>query len=112
MLNMKKKLILWLCKTWKVDLVEPINQETRISYTYKMKNPILIEDVATFSRHSVPSHMFDDCMAQIKTEMTLRMIKHLVDRDIITFDMVEQPTINGDIKFRCSFYAAKSHEQF
>lgn len=102
---MKKKFILWLCKVFKVELVEPIKQINRVEYIHEKHPYTLIQDVVRLNRFSFPTGTQDHFITLEKRDMLYRCMQQLEEKNIISFEHWEDP-LEGDINIRCSFYAA------
>jgi len=102
---MKKKFILWLCKVFKVELVEPVNQINRVEYVHEKHPYILIQDVVRLNRYSFPNGTQEQFLTFEKRDMLYRCMQQLEKENIIVFEQWEDH-LEGDINIRCSFYAA------
>jgi hypothetical protein len=103
---MKKKFLLWLCKSLKVELVEPINQINKIQYLHEMVPYTRIEDTVKLNTHSIPKQDLEDIINQTKTQMVMRCAQSLEKENLLRFDQFEEP-MTREINIRCSFYAAQ-----
>ncbi|CAB4160142.1 hypothetical protein UFOVP723_78 [uncultured Caudovirales phage] len=102
---MKKKFLLWLCKSLKVELVEPINQVNQVHYVHEVVPYTLIKDTVKLSTHSIPKQLLEEDINQIKAEMAIRCVKLLEKENLLRFDQFENP-MTREINLRCSFFAA------
>ena len=102
---MKKKFLLWLCKSLKVDLVEPINCINKIHYVHEIVPYTLIKDNVKLNTYSIPKQDLEMVINQAKSEMIIRCAQILEKENLLRFDQFEEP-MTRDINIRCSFFAA------
>jgi hypothetical protein len=102
---MKKKFLLWLCKTLKVELVEPINQVNQVHYVHEVVPYTLIKDTVKLPTYSIPKQDLENVINQAKTEMVIRCAQRLEKENLLRFDQFENP-MTREINIRCSFFAA------
>lgn len=105
-----KKFILWLCKISKVDLVEPIKQETHVNYIHEKLPYTQITTQSTIHSRDFQTMKMDEYREYIiqdyKKEMILKITRKLIEEDILVWEeFTDYMTL--DYKIRCSFYAAK-----
>lgn len=105
-----KKIILWLCKVFKVDLVEPIKQETYVNYVHEKVPYTQITTSANINlSQSFPPNDIPLIIEDYKVSMVREITKKLVEEDILKWDEYED-VFTHTYKIRCSFYAAKKPE--
>lgn len=102
---MKKKFLLWLCKSLKVELVEPINQVNQVHYVHEVVPYTLIQDTVKLDTHSIPKRDLEYIISKSKVEMVTRCFKMLEKENLLRFDQFENP-MTREINIRCSFFAA------
>jgi hypothetical protein len=110
-----KKIILWLCKVFKVNLVEPIKQETYVNYVHEKVPFTQIEITSNlnpldFQTLNQPEYR-EYIILEHKKHMIQRISQKLVEEDILKWDEYED-IFTPTYKIRCSFYAAKKPEQY
>lgn len=103
---MKKKFILWLCRTLKVDLVEPIQTKHQVKLVHKFVEYKLVQDIVSLQKdYLTPPYM--DTIRMTKREMVLRCAEQMMREELITWSEYEDP-IQRALKIKCSFYVAPS----
>ena len=103
---MKKKFLLWLCKSLKVELVEPINQINKIQYVHEMVPYTLIQDTTKLAPYLIQKPELENTINQVKSEMVMRCAQMLEKENLLRFDQFEEP-MTREINLRCSFFAAQ-----
>ena len=103
---MKKKFILWLCKKFRVGLVEQIYQINQYHYIHEKVPYTLISDTAKLPVYSIPQQDLGKVVNQVKVEMVMRCAQMLEKENLLQFDQFEDP-MTREINIRCSFYAAQ-----
>lgn len=101
---MKKKFILWLCKVFKVELVEPMQVTHHAYFVHEQVPYTLIQDNVQLQLNPF-SGMEEEVLNQTKRDMLFRCITHMEKEGLITWDQYEEP-MNRTTNLRCSFYAA------
>jgi hypothetical protein len=102
---MKKKFLLWLCKSLKVELVEPINQVNQVHYVHEVVPYTLIQDTVKLYPDLIPKQDLENVINQAKAEMVMRCAQRLEKENLLRFDQFEEH-MTRKINIRCSFYAA------
>jgi hypothetical protein len=101
---MKKKFILWLCKVFKVELVEPMQATHQVYFVHEQVPYTLIQDNVQLQLNPF-SGMEEEVLNQTKRDMLLRCITYMEKEGLITWDQYEEP-MNRTTNLRCSFFAA------
>lgn len=108
-----KKIILWLCKVFKVNLVEPIKQETYVNYVHEKIPYILIQTTSNlknldFQTMNQPEYR-EYIILEHKKQMAHEITQKLIEEDILVWDKYDD-VFSHTYKIRCSLYAAKKPE--
>jgi len=101
---MKKKFILWLCKVFKVELVEPIQAIHQVNFVHERVPYTLIQDNTQLQLHSFQG-MEEEILTQTKRDMLFRCITHMEKEGLITWSQWENH-MDRITNLRCSFFAA------
>jgi hypothetical protein len=102
---MKKKFLLWLCKSLKVELVEPINQVNQVHYVHEVVPYTLIQDTVKLYPDLIPKQDLENVINQAKAEMVMRCAQRLEKENLLRFDQFEEhmnekfPSKGGFYKF-------------
>ena len=100
---MKKKFILWLCKVFKVELVEPMQVTNQVQFIHERVSYTLVQDKAQINSH--PELHNPEMINATKRDMLFRCVIHMEKEGLITWDQFEDP-MTRNINIRCSFFAA------
>jgi len=104
-----KKVILWLCKVFKVDLVEPIKQETYVNYVHEKVPYTKISTQSRINKLNWEKEFIPLMVQDHKKQMIQRISQKLVEEDILVWEEYED-VFTQTYNIRCSFYAAKKPE--
>ena len=101
---MKKKFILWLCKVFQVELVEPMQATHQVYFIHEQVPYTLIQDNVQLQLNPF-SGMEEEVLTQTKRDMLLRCINHMEKEGLITWSQWENH-MDRTTSLRCSFFAA------
>lgn len=101
---MKKKFILWLCKVFKVELVEPMQVTNQVQFIHERVSYTLVQDKAQI-QYTQFQGIKEEIISQTKRDMLFRCITNMEKEGLITWDQFEDP-MTRNINIRCSFFAA------
>ena len=101
---MKKKFILWLCKVFKVELVEPMLATHQVYFIHEQVPYTLIQDNVQLPLSPL-SGIEEEVITQTKRDMLLRCISHMEKQGLITWSQWENH-MDRITNLRCSFFAA------
>ena len=101
---MKKKFILWLCKVFQVELVEPMQATHQVYFVHEQVPYTLIQDNVQLQLNPF-SGMEEEVLTQTKRDMLLRCINHMEKEGLITWSQWENH-MDRTTNLRCSFFAA------
>jgi hypothetical protein len=102
---MKKKFILWLCKVFQVELVEPMQATHQVYFVHEQVPYTLIQDNTQIPMSLHPELYNSEMINATKRDMLLRCITNMEKEGLITWDQFEEP-MTRITNLRCSFYAA------
>ena len=100
-----KNFILFLCKTFKVRLVEPNEQILHQLWVHEKVPYTLVQSTAKLNKYSIPKEQLEDAIYITKRDLVHKCIEELETSNILTFTQFEEP-MSGDINIKCFFYAA------
>ena len=106
---MKKKFILWLCKVFQVELVEPMQVTHQVYFVHEQVPYTLIQDNAQLPLSPFNGIDEEEVITQTKRDMLLRCISYMEKEGLITWSQWEEPMtslMTRNTNLRCSFYAA------
>lgn len=101
---MKKKFILWLCKVFKVELVEPMQATHQVYFVHEQVPYTLVQDNVQLQLNPF-SGMEEEVLNQTKRDMLLRCITHMEKEGLITWSQWDNH-MDRVTNLRCSFFAA------
>jgi hypothetical protein len=100
-----KNFILFLCKTFKVRLVEPNEQILHQLWVHEKVPYTLVQSTAKLNKYDIPQGELENAIQVAKKHIAYKCIEELETSDILTFTQFEEP-MSGDINIKCFFYAA------
>jgi hypothetical protein len=100
-----KKFILFLCRVFKVHLVEPHQTILHQEWIHEKVPYQLIQSTAKLSKYSILKEQLEDVIYVTKRDLVHKCIEELETSNILTFTQFEEP-MSGDINIKCFFYAA------
>jgi hypothetical protein len=103
-----KNFILFLCKTFKVRLVEPHEQILKQLLVHEKVPYTLVQSTVKLDKYSLPNERIEEFINQAKKDMAHKCLKELVESNLLTFTQFED--YMGTINLRCSFYAAPTKQ--
>jgi len=101
-----KKVILWLCKVFKVDLVEPIKQDTYVNFVHEKVPYTQITTQSKINKLNWEKEFIPLMVQDFKKQMVHDITQKLIKEDILTWEEYED-VFTQTYNIRCSFYAAK-----
>jgi len=101
---MKKKFILWLCKVFQVELVEPMQATHQVYFVHERVPYTLIQDNTQIQLPPFPG-MEEEVITQTKRDMLSRCITNMEKEGLITWDQFEEP-MTRTTNIRCSFFVS------
>jgi hypothetical protein len=104
-----KRFILFLCKTFNVQLVEPNQQILHTNYVHEKVPYTLVQKTTQVSKYDIPREQLEDAIYRIKRDMVHNCMAELETSNILTFTQFED--YMGTITVRCSFFAAPIKQQ-
>lgn len=102
---MKKKFILWLCKVFKVELVEPMHAIHQVYFVHEQVPYALIQDNTQLQLNPFSGMEEEEVLNQTKRDMLFRCITNMEKEGLITWKQWEEP-MNRTTNIHCSFFAA------
>jgi hypothetical protein len=102
---MKKKFILWLCKVFKVELVEPMESIHKVHFIHERVPYTLIQDRVQLQLYPLFGGIEENIINQTKRDMLFRCITHMEKEGLITWDQFEDP-MTRNTNIRCSFFVS------
>ncbi len=102
---MKKTFILWLCKVFKVELVEPMQVINQVKMVHEKVPYTLIQDKAELHFNPFSGTDNSEMINVTKRDMLYRCIESMQKEDVITWKQWINP-IDGTTNIVCCFYAA------
>jgi hypothetical protein len=106
---MKKKFILWLCKVFQVELVEPMQATHHAYFVHEQVPYTLIQDNTQFQLSPFSGIDEEEVINQTKRDMLYRCIANMEKEGLITWSQWEGPMtslMTRTTNIRCSFFAA------
>lgn len=100
-----KKFILFLCRVFKVHLVEPHQTILHQKWVHEKVPYQLIQSTIKLSKYDIPNGELEKAIQVAKKHIAYKCIEELETSDILTFTQFEEP-MSGDINIKCFFYAA------
>lgn len=101
---MKKKFILWLCKVFKVELVEPMQATHQVYFVHEQVPYTLVQDNVQLQLNPF-SGMEEEVLNQTKHDMLLRCMANMEKEGLITWSQWDNH-MDRVTNLRCSFFAA------
>ena len=101
---MKKKFILWLCKVFKVELVEPMQVKHQLYFVHEQVPYTLVQDNVQLQLNPF-SGMEEEVLNQTKRDMLHRCIVNMEKEGLITWSQWDD-YMDRTTNLRCSFFAA------
>lgn len=101
---MKKKFILWLCKVFKVELVEPMQATHQLYFVHEHVPYTLVQDNVQLPL-SLFSGIEEEAINQTKRDMLYRCIANMEKEGLITWKQWEN-YMDRTTNLHCSFFAA------